>query len=631
MRFLPQVFLFSTAFALTGCAVTATTSPVVTVTQSAVALTGSVRSGSLPIASAHVHLLAASTSGYGTASTSLLTATTTGQSDSIGAFVLTDAAGNFIIPAGVTCNSASQVYLYATAGSTGTGANPAIGLMAAFGTCPSTATTAANAPAVTLNEVTTVAAAYTLAGFATDATHIASSGSTAAQLGLANAFALNANLVNFSTGTALQATPNGNGTPPAKTLNTLANLLHACTVATSAGPCNSLFAAALSAGATGTAPSETATAAINLAHFPGAGGTARTALYSLATSIPAFAPALNAIPNDFTLAIVYTGGGISAAYSVAIDSAGNPWFTNLTNSSITRLSPLGVPASPASGYLNGSPAGPVGISIDLSGNTWVAEAVTNSVTKFASSGALLSPSPGYTGGGISAPQALASDSLGNIWVTSYNNALSEFSNAGVVISPGSGFNGGGLDTPIALAIDNQGSVWTANASQTYLNASKFSNTGRPLSPPLGFTGGGLGRSGAVAIDSQGATPGSPTTMAPTPTPSPSSPTTAPPSPRQTASPAAASASPSPSPSMASATSGPPTAATTPSPRSITPATPSPRPLATPPAASASPTPSPSMAPATSGSPTPSASPSRKWSAPPPPSSLRSPSPSATAP
>jgi hypothetical protein len=53
-----------------------------------------------------------------------------------------------------------------------------------------------------------------MAGFATDATHVSSSGTTLAQTGIANAFANAASLANLSTGTALTAPPAGNGNVP---------------------------------------------------------------------------------------------------------------------------------------------------------------------------------------------------------------------------------------------------------------------------------------------------------------------------------------------------------------------------------------------------------------------------------
>ena len=70
-------------------------------------------------------------------------------------------------------------------GLTGGTNNTASGLLAALGTCPGTAGTTGNVFSsslyVVMNEVSTVATAYALAGFATDAVHISSSGTALQQ------------------------------------------------------------------------------------------------------------------------------------------------------------------------------------------------------------------------------------------------------------------------------------------------------------------------------------------------------------------------------------------------------------------------------------------------------------------
>jgi len=62
-----------------------------------------------------------------------------------------------------------------------------------------------------MDEVSTIAAAYSFAGFATDAVHVSSSGTALAQTGIANAFANAANVETLGTGAALATTPAGNG------------------------------------------------------------------------------------------------------------------------------------------------------------------------------------------------------------------------------------------------------------------------------------------------------------------------------------------------------------------------------------------------------------------------------------
>ena len=118
----------------------------------------------------------------------------------------------------------TQVYLYALGGDAGSGDSPASGLLAILGKCPSAGNFASTTPTVVVNEISTVAAAYVMAGFASDATHVSSYGTPLAQTGIANAFANAASLANLATGAALAATPSGTGTVPQSEINTLANI-----------------------------------------------------------------------------------------------------------------------------------------------------------------------------------------------------------------------------------------------------------------------------------------------------------------------------------------------------------------------------------------------------------------------
>ena len=453
---------------------------------------------------AHVYLLAANTTGYGQPSASLLQASVTGASDAIGAYVTTDYAGHFTIPGGFTCSATTQVYLYALGG-----ANSAAGLLAALGNCPQTSELAPASYVV--NEVSTVASAYAMAGFTADATHVSSSGTPLATTDLANAFANAANLYAPTTGATIRTTPGGNGQVPSETVSTLANILASCI--DSSGPnsaaCSTLFANAPSLtgstwahgqSVTNSTPTDTATAAINIAHNPGANV---ATLWKLAAANTTFGSILPAQPNDFTIGINFTGGGINGPYAAAIDAEGSAWFANLGNNTVSKLSPAGVALSPKLGYTNGTPIGPVGIAIDLSGNPWIANAVSSSLTKYQTSGALLSPQTGYAGGGLSLPQALASDALGNIWVANYAGSVSKFSNGGTPISSPFGYAGGGVSSPVAIAVDASGAVWVANTTSTPPSVTKLSSAGAGISPASGFIGGGLTNPFSVAIDATG--------------------------------------------------------------------------------------------------------------------------------
>ena len=494
-------------FILSGCALQQSAAPT---PQSGIKLSGSVHGGQQPIVGAHVYLFAANTTGYGgpgivasgaNSSLSLLNATATGLADSIGAYVTTDAHGSFTITGDYNCTSNTQVYLYALGGSPGAGANSAAGLLAALGSCPSSGSFLASLPFLQVNEVTTIAAAYAMGGFATDATHVSSSGTPLAETGITHAFANAANLADISTGIALSTTPAGNGTVPQTEINTLANILAACINSTgpAASPCSMLLSSALSSGSSGTQPTDTATAAINIAHNPGAN---IAALYALATPTPPFAPALSRQPQDFSMLLSFTGGGMDLPQHIAIDKSGNAWIADAGNG-VVELSSSGTILSGAGGYTDGSQRGAGGIAIDLSGNVWVANYYTNSVSEYSSSGSAISGVNGYTNG-VTQPGALGIDVSGNAWIGNWvlppNANVVKLSSSGAALSGPNGYSGGGIIEPVSIGFDGSGDTWIANY---YGPVTKLSGLGTILSGANGFTGGGLAGTDSLAVDSAG--------------------------------------------------------------------------------------------------------------------------------
>jgi len=484
---------------LTGCALTPTAAPT---TETGVAIQGRVHGGQQPIVGAHVYLFAANTSGYGQPSLSLLSAASTGNSDAVGAYVLTASDGSFSISGDYSCTPTTQVYVYALGGNPGAGTNAASGLLAILGNCPAAGNFAASTPYVWVNEVSTIAAAYAFAGFAVDATHVSSSGTALAQQGIANAFANAANLASLSTGAALATTPAGNGAVPQAVINSLANILAACVNSNGQvlGPtnptnCYALFFNAESSGSFGNIPSDTATAAINIAHNPGTG---IAALYNLqyAAGSP-FAPALPSQPNDFTVGLNFSGGGLNGSTAIAIDGSGDAWISGNT---VVVLSPSGAFASGASGYHGGGLSAPEGIAIDLSGNAWIANYSGNSVVKISPSGAFLSGTSGYTSSNLDYPLAIAVDASNNVWVTNqFNFAVAELSNSGTFI--GGDYTGGGIDYPYGVAIDTNKNTWVASGISNAVT--EISKTGTFTSGSTGYTGLGLDNPHGIAIDASG--------------------------------------------------------------------------------------------------------------------------------
>jgi streptogramin lyase len=479
-----------------------------------------VHGGQQPIVGARIYLLAANTTGYGgnsiaasssNASVSLLNASSTGASDSIGAYVTSGAGGGFSISGDYSCTPDTQVYLYAVGGNAGAGSNSSSALMAVLGNCPASGNFATATPTVIINEVTTVAAAYAFAGFASDPTHVSSSGTALAKTGIKNAFANAANLVDISTGLARATTTNGNGNVPQQLLNTLGNILAACVNSDGSvnGPstptaCYTLFNNALSAGTSGTVPTNTATAAINIAHNPGANV---SALVGLSTGVIPFSPELSATPNDLTVGIEFSGGGLNDPVAIAIDASGYVWLADHGGAgTVTELSPAGVPVSPSGGYVATTLSQFYGIAIDPGGNVWLAAYYDNAIIKMSNTGTLLSGSTGYKDATIKNPYNLASDGSGNIWATNCGTQLCSgpysvavVSNSGSILSGANGYSGSN-QIPLAIALDTSDSAWVANRDNNTLT--KFSSTGTVLSG-AGYSGGGLNKPYALAIDHSG--------------------------------------------------------------------------------------------------------------------------------
>jgi len=425
-------------------------------------ITGTVVSGaggsSMPLGGAAVQLYAAGTSvtgaaGYGQAAAAVGSAVSTASGT--GAFSVSYDCSALTAPGDL-------LYLVATA------TNSEVVLMTVLGPCSGLS---ASGVTVTINEATTVASAYSLAQFMTTAPNVGAPASN--YLGLSNAFATVNNLVNTATGAALSITPAyaNNSTPflntstaPQMRLNTLANILNAC-ASTNGSACSSLWTAATPP--SGTAPSNTLQAILDIAQNPGSNV---SALFGLLASSPPFSPDLPSAPNDWTLALTFTGGGLGISpntsgndsagqtgvgptinASLAIDANGNVWvagygeygyqsgslaadlpilakFNNLgaALTPATTLSNAPTPVVTFGGYNLGksvqSGVGLATIALDANGNIWAGDPTSN--------GSLFTVSPGLSilASGVAAAtgiNALAIDNNNNAWI-GYNGNLGEF-------------------------------------------------------------------------------------------------------------------------------------------------------------------------------------------------------------
>lgn len=504
---------------LTGCSASFTPVPAPPPGLSYVGdIEGQVYGGQQPVNLSATYLFAAGTSGYGSASTSLLDSSVPavcgsgGNSPCIDSngdyYVLTNGNGHFSFGGLYTCIPGTQVYMYSVGGNSGGGTNTGIGLMAILGQCPAAGNLAATVPKVQVSEVSTIAAAYAFAAFAKDVLHVGSSGSALAQTGIANAFANAANLYNIGGpggGIANTTTPGGNGSVPQTEMDALANSLASCINSSSAssGQCTSLFKYATSDGtASGTKPTETASAAINIARNPGGPNIAK--IFNDAGFNGPFAPAINVAPNDLTLAITFSGGGLDNPAGLAVDAAGNVWATNSAGNSVTELSPQGTVLSGASGFTDGAMSNPQGIAIDSTGNVWIANQGSGTVSELQSNGIAVigSPftpiNPATSADALASPSQLAFDASGNLWVT---NSVSGGGSVAELSSTG-GFLGmagtGSVLQPYGIAIDPSSVGWVPSFGLDSVDAISFANP-----TDVQTTDASLSASTGIAIDAFG--------------------------------------------------------------------------------------------------------------------------------
>lgn len=401
--------------------------------------------------------------------------------------------------------------------------------MAALGPCNGLT----SSTSVIMNEVTTVAMAYAVAGFAYDALHISSNNTTLGIADMANAFANAGNLASSSGGIALATTPSGNGTPPQALIYTLANIIAVCVNSNpgSSSQCSTLFGYASGVNT----PQETATMAIWMAQHPGTSNIG--SLYNFPNGTYAFGGGLTSSspPNDFTVAINYAGANLSNNDSIAIDGSGNAWLTGTSASGMTEISPLGVVQNFAVAPTNATSLN--GVAVAASGPVWYG---TNlGVSQVTSSGTNVGQ---YTATNLAASRYMAVDTSGDIWASSGSyvfeldpngNDLSNggFTDSSAFVSPnGIGFDGSGgvwvadkgasmltklspagsknasvnytnagVHQPQCLALDPSNDIWVGNSNSTL---SAWQNGGSNISGSSGFSAiGGLNAPTGMAIDS----------------------------------------------------------------------------------------------------------------------------------
>ena len=336
---------------------------------------------------------------------------------------------------------------------------------------------------VTINELATVAASYSMAQFYR--TGVISGNS----FGLQIAAGMNDNIVAAASGQSspvLLSSPNADQTNSLRSTRSLANLLAACVV--DPAVTTSFFDLTTPAG--GPPPSNTTQALANLARDPGRNV---DGIYALTLLSDLYAPPLVTMPDAWTVTVKINDSGndeldflISGPGNLAFDRRGYAWVTNNTvqgtpNSGRFNVvfKPNGKPADGA----NGTPRSPLtgggvlgagfGVTIDPRGSAWFgnfgwgmcnycvpSEDGNGSISRFTLTGMPVSPPDAYQGGPVRA-QGMASDAQGNIWISSFkNDSLYVFRHGNpqqdVFVQPYDGA------APFDVAIASDGTAWVSN-------------------------------------------------------------------------------------------------------------------------------------------------------------------------
>ena len=170
-------------------------------------------------------------------------------------------------------------------------------------------------------------------------------------------------------------------------------------------PCSNLYAAATPQG--GTVPGDTLGALLDIALNP---GNNVSGLYLLPPPQNPFGTNLTQ-PNDWTLTVKYTGGGLTVPGNLAIDSGGNVWVANsIKGGALSEFNTAGVSQQGTTGIVYSSTINAYGIAIAASGKIWVSSNYEFPLSSFASNGALLS----LVGWGCF-PASIAVDAVGNVY------------------------------------------------------------------------------------------------------------------------------------------------------------------------------------------------------------------------
>jgi sugar lactone lactonase YvrE len=193
----------------------------------------------------------------------------------------------------------------------------------------------------------------------------------------------------------------------------------------------------------------------------------------------------------------YSGGGLSTPNGIAFYTipfgASSVWVANQGADSVTEFAPASGGATSGNNYTVGGVINPVGAAVDGSGDIWVTNPSTNSVTELNSSGAAVSTN-GWTGGGLDGPSGIALDGAGNLWVANTtNSSVTELKGStGAALTPSTGYQSASLQSPSQIAIDASGNIWAINTNEVtslhgHETVTEFLGLATPVNMPLVYS------------------------------------------------------------------------------------------------------------------------------------------------
>lgn len=443
--------------------------------------------------------------------------------------------GEFNLTGLYKCDVGQEVWLFSLNGWPDTtlgDQNPYASLMADLGPCPGTQNFSADTY-IYMNELSTVAMAYSISAFAADPTAATTAGANITisapnsnTAGLINAFNNAQQLYNIEGLTdqgdlsAPHTTTYGarNGIPPYTLINTLGNVLAACINSTgnrsglvTGSPCYELF---LDVYGTSTIVTDTASAMIHVAKNPLAPNP--TNLLTVGATNPVWFPyySVGSAPNDFTVAIAYSGGG-SSPYGMVLDPNGNAYVDDYSTSGyMAQFTPLGAVTTTALDLplIDDGAA----LAVDSTGLIWTSSINTGAIYDVSNTTALSSVTVAEPAGTLATttltyPDLVAADTSGYIYIANpYQNAgtgviyKTNASGSTTLITPALPGNGC-VTNATGVAVNHDGTLWVSGYGTPDL-VCRISNNGLTFytgaANASGFGGSGIiSRADAIAAGS----------------------------------------------------------------------------------------------------------------------------------